>query len=220
MTTRHAASLLVLLLVVTAPATAQRPVRLGPKVRDTVLDARLDPSFASTTIKRLVMLPFANQLDYPEGAQLLEANFLGEMRQKNEGIAIMPSQETLQLIRDRNLAEAYRVFLGNYLNTGVATTEFLQNLGKAAQAEGVLMSRVLEFAEKTTRDRVSTGFGVIEWSRNRAVVGMDARLLRARDGRELWWGVHALEGQKAETVRDLAKGVGDVLARYFGRPPF
>ncbi|MCC7007281.1 MAG: hypothetical protein IT184_00535 [Acidobacteria bacterium] len=210
----------VIVGVAVAVLAAQQPVRLGPKVRARILDSKVDPSFSSTTIKRVLLLPFANELDYPEGAQLLEANLLSEMQRTTPDLTIQSSQATLQLLRERNLSERYRLFVGNYLNTGVATTDFLVELGKVGQADGILMARVLEFAERTTRTRISTGFGIIQWSRSRAVVGMDLRLLRTRDGRELWWGVHAMQGERVETVRDLARGVGEVIARYFGRPPF
>jgi len=208
------------LLVTTTAAQGGNERRLGPKDRDTILDARLDPSYASTPLARVVFLPFGNELDYQEGAMFLAQNFVSEMRQKHAEMAIVPPHETSELIRGSGLAEDYRVFLGNYINTGVATQSFLQALGRAGKVDGILLGEVLGFGVKSDKYSMITSFGVITWKKNRAFVGMEIKLLRAKDGRELWWGAHGVQGEKNENVRDLAKLVGTVFATFFGRVPY
>ena len=204
----------VSLVSVAATSFAQR--RLGPKNRDTILDARLDPGFTSTTLNRLILLPFGNELDFPEGAMILAENLLGAMRQKHPDIVIVAPQEAKQLIQDQKLSNEYRAFLGNYATTGVATKSFLESLGRTGGADGILLGRILGFGVL----RQTTTFGGISWSKNKAMAGMEIALLRTKDGRELWWGTHGVQGEKNENVRDLAKVVGDVLGTYFGRPPY
>jgi hypothetical protein len=208
------------LLVATFPLpwagilTAQR--RLGPKDRATILDARLDPGFTSTPLSRLIFLPFSNELDYPDGAMMLAEIFIAGMRQRHPDISIIPPEDAKGLVRDHKLGEDYRRFLGNYMTSGVATMPFLQALGRIAGVDGVLMGRILSFGVVgETRE-----FAGVRWSKNRAVVGMELTLFRAKDGRELWWGTHGVQGEKNETVRDLAKVVGEVFAAYFGRLPY
>lgn len=196
------------------PLEAQR--HLGPKDRDTILDAKLDPGFSSTTLNRVVFLPLTNEIDYPEGSVILVQNFLGAMHQKHPEINIVAPEEAKQLIQDQKLTNDYRAFLGNYINTGVPTLPFLETLGQAGHFDGVLIGRILSFGV----NRELNSFGGITWSKNRAVVGMEITLLRTKDGRQLWWGTHGVQGEKNETVRDLAKVVGDVFAVYFGRTPY
>jgi hypothetical protein len=190
--------------------------RLGPKDRDTILDARLDPGFASTTLNRVVLLPFGNELDFPEGSMILAENFVAAMRQKHPEIVIVLPQEAKQIIQENKLSADYRAFLGNYATTGVATKSFLETLGKTAGADGILLGKILGFGVV----RQVTTFGGISWGKNKAMVGVELALLRTKDGRELWWGTHGVQGDKNENVRDLAKTVGDVFGTYFGRPPY
>ncbi len=207
------------LVLIAAVSFGQR--RLGPKNRDTILDARLDPGFTSTTLNRVIFLPFANELDFPEGAMILSENFLGAMRQKHPNITIVAPQDAIRLIQDQKLSNDYRAFMGNYRNTGVATMSFLEALPRNGQVDGILLGRILGFGvTKQTTVLNSTAFGRISWSKNKAMVGMELTLLRTKDGRELWWGTHGVQGEKNENVRDLAKAVGDVFGVYFGRMPF
>jgi hypothetical protein len=200
--------------------TAAQQKRLGPKDRLVIVDAKLDPSFSSTTLNRVFFLPFGNELDYTEGALLLEQNFIAGMRQKHPEVEIVPSQDALQLIRQQKLEDEYRRFAGNLANTGVATTAFLQNVGRAGRADGILIGQILGFGVDRQRRSFNTGFGMLSWNRERAVVGMEIRLLRARDGREIWSGVHLIEGEKNENVREISKTVGQVFGAYFGRLPY
>lgn len=209
-------SLFLTIIVVSMAVVGSAQRRLGPKDRDTILDARVDPGFVSTPLSRLVFLPFGNELDYPEGAMILTENFLGAMRQKHPEISIVGPQDAKKLIQDQNLSDDYRIFLGNYMNTGVATTPFLQALGGTAQVDGILMGRVLAFGVT----KQTTQWAGISWSKNKAIVGMELTLLRTNDGRELWSGTHGVQGDKNENVKDLAKTVGDVFATYFGRLPY
>ena len=190
--------------------------RLGPKNRDTILDSTLDPGFASTSLNKLVFLPFVNELDYPDGAMILAENFIGSMRQKHPNITILSPQDAKQLIQDQMLSEAYRAFMGNYATTGVATMSFLAALPQNGEVDGVLLGRILGFGVI----RETTVFGGFSWSKNKATAGMQLTLLRTKDGRELWRGIHGVQGEKNENVRDLAKVVGDVFAVYFGRLPY
>lgn len=203
-----------ILVSIAGVSSAQR--RLGPKGRDTILDARVDPGFVSTPLGRLIFLPFANEIDYPEGAMILTENFLSAMRQKHPDIIIVSPQDTKKLIQDQTLSDDYRTFLGNYNNTGVATMPFLQALGRTGQVDGILMGKILGFGVL----KQTTYWGGFSWSRNKAVVGMEITLVRTKDGRELWWGTHGVQGEKNENVRDLAKIVGDVFGVYFGRLPY
>jgi hypothetical protein len=147
---------------------------------------------------------------------ILAENFISSMRQKHPDMTIVGPQEAKQLVQDQKLGNDYRTFMGNYVNTGVATMPFLQALGRSRSVDGVLLGKILGFG---VMKQYST-FGSIVWSRDKAVVGMEITLLRTKDGRELWWGTHAIQGDKKENVRDLAKIVGDVFGAYFGRLPY
>lgn len=195
---------------------ANSQVRRRPKNRDVILDARLDPAFSSTPIKKLALLPFGNELDYQEGAMMLAENLLGSMRQKHPDISIISPQDTLQLIKDQNLFNDYKRFLGTYINTGVITIPFLESFGRTGQFDGILMGKIIAYGVlKETKQ-----FAGFSWGKEKAVVAMEIMLLRTKDGREMWWGTHGVEGQKNENVKDLARIVGDVLAIYFGRLPY
>ena len=204
----------ICLLSITAVSFGQK--RLGPKNRDTILDATLDPSFASTLLNRVVFLPFVNELDHPEGAMILAETFIGSMRQKHPNMSILDPQAATQMIQDRKLGDNYRAFMGNYANTGVATMSFLTALPQNDTVDAVILGRILRFGVINE----TVVFGGFSWSKNKATVGMEITLLRTKDGRELWRGIHGVQGAKNENVRDLAKIVGDVFGRYFGRTPY
>jgi hypothetical protein len=214
MNTKLAAALVAFLIILHSAGNSQ--VRRGPKNRDVILDARLDPAFSSTPIGKLALLPFGNELDYPEGAMMLAENFLGAMRQKHSDMVVASPQETLQLIRDLNLFDDYKRFLGTYINTGVITIPFLEAFGRTGKFDGIMMGKVVAYGTSKEIRQI----GGFSWGKEKAVVAMEIMLLRTRDGREMWWGTHGVEGAKNENVKDLAKIVGEVLAIYFGRLPY
>lgn len=208
------------LLIFAAVSTEAQSRKLGPKDRDVILDARVDASFASTTLTKVVFLPFSNELDYSEGADVLAQNFIAAMRQMHPEIEIKGPEETRKLIADLKLANDYRSFSGNYMNTGVFTTPFLKAFGKAGQVDAILIGRVLGYGAQRERRALVTGLGTITWSRDRAVAGMELTLVRSTDGRELWRGAHVVEGAKNENVLVISKVVGTVFASFFGRRPY
>lgn len=194
--------------------------RLGPADRTNIIDSRVDQAYTSTTLKQLLLLPFGNELDYPEGAEVLAENFVSEMKQKFPDLVVRPPLESVQLITSLGLAEQFRLFRGTYLNTGVVSSAFLQALGKGGKVDGLLLGRVLAYHATSTRNEVLTPIGTFTFDRNRAVVGMELQLLRGSDGRELWWGIHAVEGNRNENVISVSKTVAEVVARFFGRRPY
>jgi hypothetical protein len=221
MTAKRTLLVAIACLLLIAIVSAGQRRRLGPKNRDTILDARLDPGFTSTSLNRIIFLPFVNELDHPEGAMILAENFIAGMRQNHPDITIVAPQDAKQLIQDQKLSNDYRAFMGNYRNTGVATMSFLEALPRNGQVDGILLGRILGFGVlKETTVLNTTAFGRISWSKNKAMVGMELTLLRTKDGRELWWGTHGVQGSKDENVRDLAKVVGEVFGVYFGRMPY
>lgn len=211
--------LLALLVAIGGNLLAQKR-RLGPADRTRILDARLDPAFATAGLKRLALLPFSNELDYPEGAMVLSENFVGQMLQKHPDVAVVGPLDVAQLLKQHALTDEYRTFIGNYLNTDVATTVFLQQFGRAAKIDGIVIGRVVAYSVLTESKDINTLLGVVTLTRNKAVVGMQLRVFRTTDGRQLWSGLHAVEGQKDQNVVDLAKIVGDVFAQYYGRLPY
>ena len=213
-TRRTSLALAACVLSITAVSFGQK--RLGPKNRDTILDASLDPGFASTPLSRIVFLPFVNELDHPEGAMIMAETFIGGMRQNHPNISILNPQSAVQMIQDHKLGDTYRAFMGNYANTGVATMSFLTALPQSDKVDGVILGRILRFGINNN----TVVFGGFSWTKSKATVGMEIMLLRTKDGRELWRGIHGVQGTKNENVRDLAKIVGDVFGRYFGRVPY
>ena len=212
--------LIAIVALVIVPLVEAQSRKLGPQGRDVILNARADPSFASTPLTRVIFLPFANELDYTEGADVLAQNFVGAMHQTHSEIEIVAPEAARQMIQDLQLTNEYRSFAGNYANTGVATTLFLQALGQRAKADGVVLGKILGYGAQREAHALVTGFGMITWNKDRAVAGMEITLVRSKDGRELWWGAHAVEGGKNENVLEVAKTVGTVFAKFFGRLPY
>ncbi len=193
---------------------------LGPKDRDVILAAKLDPAFPSAPLDKLIFLPFVNELDYQEGSMILSENFISSMRQAHPNIVIMPPQEAKQYVESLHFGPSYRAFMGNYSTTGVATMSFLSELQRGGQVDGVLLARILGFGVQKETTVMRVGDIPISWSKNKAMVGMTMTLLRTKDGRELWRGTHVVQGQKNENVRELAKVVADVFSSFFGRVPY
>ncbi len=219
MVTRSAAFVVLALSILGVSVEAQNR-KLGPKDREVILDSRVDASYASTPMSTVVFLPFSNELDYSEGADVLAQTFIGAMLQKHPEIKILAPEDSRNLIKAIGLTNEYRAFNGNYANTGVYTTVFLQALGKAGKVDAVLLGHVLTYgAQRQTRAMIF-GNMAITWNKDRAVAGMELALVRVTDGRELWRGAHAIEGAKNENVLDVSKVVGTVFASFFGRRPY
>ncbi len=215
---RHFSLSIVCGIVCASVGFGQR--HLGPKDRDVILGAKLDPAFTSAPLEKVIFLPIVNELDYAEGAMILSENFIASMRQAHPDMVIMPPQEAKLQIESLKLGSGYRAFMGNYSTTGVATMPFLSGLSAGGAVDAVLLARILGFGVQKETTVMRVGDIPISWSKNKAMVGMTMVLLRTKDGRELWRGHHVVQGQKNENVRELAKVVSDVFAAFFGRVPY
>ena len=51
------------------------------------------------------------------------------------------------------------------------------------------------------------------------MIGLQPKLFRTKDGREMGWGIDAVEGMEEQNVKDISQSVGRVFAVHFGCLP-
>lgn len=185
--------------------------KFGPEVGNSILEARLDPTFQTTKMSRIALLPFANTIQYKEGAALISKNFLSELSQMHSEYKFVPPEETINFISKSGLDDNYNIFLGDYLNSGTARQDFIDILRNKLQIDAVFLGQISGWGEK----KASTFL-----SGKNFVVGMEMSLYRTSDGRRIWYGKDLIIVKKESQLQEAAQIMSQVFARFFGRTQY
>jgi hypothetical protein len=189
--------------------------KLGPDTLKSIREAKLDPTFQTTKLDRIALLPIANAAQYKEGASIISKNFVSQLSQLHAEYKFLPPDETMNFISTSGLNDEFNVFLGDYLASGTARKDFLDNLRTKLQIDAVLVGHITRWGEiwevgqflgKPVRRKVN-------------VVGLDMSLYRTTDGRRVWYGRDLIAANKNK-MPEAAQALSEVFARFFGRTPY
>ena len=190
--------------------------KLGPATASSIAEAKLDPTFQTTKLDRVALLPFANASQYQEPAGIIAKKFVSQLSQLHPEFKFVPPEETINFISTAGLNDEFNVFLGDYLASGTAGKAFLDNLRNKLQIDAVLVGHITAYGQK---QELGTFLGK-PIMRYVYVVGVDMSLYRTTDGRKIWYGKDLIAAQNKNKLPEAADVISDVFARFFGRTPY
>ena len=192
--------------------------KLGPATASSIQEAKLDPAFQTTKLDRVALLPFANTAQYKEPAAIISKKFVSQLSQLHPEYKFVPPDETINFISTSGLNDEFNVFLGDYLASGTARTDFLDTLRNKLQIDAVLMGHITAWGERMMpmilRGRVLARTMKVH------LVGVDMSLYRTSDGRKVWYGKDLIQAKNQAQLPEAAEVISDVFARFFGRTPY
>lgn len=192
--------------------------KLGPDTAKSIGAAKLDPAFQTTKLNRVAVLPFANTAQHRDPATLISTQLVAQLSQLHPEYKFIPPDESINFVSSSGLNDEFNVFLGDYLASGTARKDFLDNLRNKLQIDAVLVGHITSWGKSnvplTYRGRL-TGK-----TRRIFLIGVDMNLYRTADGRRIWYGKDVIAPKNEAQLQQAGEVIGEVFARFFGRTPY
>jgi hypothetical protein len=177
--------------------------------------AWVDPAFSSTSIKLIGLLPFTNAPKYDD-RDVIYRNLIDKFISKHPQYKMVSPDEIISRMSSAGLSDDFNVFLGDYLDKGVANRDFLTKIRRVLNVDVVLVGEILALGtynvRETRQNFLSKRPYVVDIRVNR--VGLHLTCFRGKDGRKIWDGKHMLAGRQNLTA--LADGIAVIFANHFG----
>jgi hypothetical protein len=190
--------------------------KLGPDTAKSIQDAKVDPTFQTSKLDRVAVLPFANTPQYKEAASIITKNFVSQLSQMHPDYKFVPPDETINFVSKAGLDDQYNIFLGDYSSSKIARQDFLTILRDKLQIDAVFVGQIDAWGEVT---EIATFLGR-PVKKKLHVAGMQMALYRTTDGRQIWSGKDLISVSKETQLQDAAQALSEIFARFFGRPKY
>jgi hypothetical protein len=205
---------MVTLVVVLAHAQGRK---LGPETAKTIQSAALDPTFQTTKLDRVALLPFVNAAKFKEAASIISKNFVSQLSQLHPEFKFITPEEMMNSITSSGLDDQYNIFLGDYTTSGTVSREFLAALRDKRQIDAILVGSITYWGEG--QEQIKSLLGGIQY-RKAWMAGMAMKLYRTTDGRRIWLGEDLLIVRKQDQLPEAAQALSEIFARFFGRAAY
>ncbi|MFW6130665.1 MAG: hypothetical protein ACOC56_05710 [Atribacterota bacterium] len=178
--------------------------------------AKVDPAFHSTHIEVIALLPFSNARKYDD-AYVIYDNLISKFGGIHSQYKIISPNEVMNKISSLGISDAFNVFLGDYMNTGVANKDFIIRVKNMLDVDAILFGEILSLGSYTYKVRkknyLTRKYYIDTEKRNR--VGLRLGCWRGKDGRKIWEGRHTTKGNSS--LNKLASVLSTIFAKHFGK---
>ncbi|MCP2520875.1 hypothetical protein NLC82_04315 [Candidatus Aminicenantes bacterium AC-335-A11] len=199
------------------------PEETKPKVlpeQIPIQKAWVDPAFSTTKIRIIALLPFSNAVQFDENISwTLYNKLLEKFREKHPEYSIISPQDVKAKIDSAGLSDDFNVFLGDYLNTGVANKSFLMKLKRILKVDVVLFGEITaagSYKRKVWKEYFLRKGGYWDFVTENKL-GIKLACYRGKDGRKIWLGQHTIIGNEKQVLTELADTLCTIFAVHFGR---
>ncbi len=149
----------------------------GCVTRRATLQTFIDPSIQTTAVKTVAVFQMRNTAFSPGETMEMDRTITQAFVQKNGSVKIIGTTEAGTMINNANLASEFSGFLGDFENSGIANTVFLNKI-KNLGIDAILQGRLFEVKQD-------------DWARQRlAHTSLLIRytILNTSNGKILWEG--------------------------------
>lgn len=115
----------------------------GCAVNRASLNQFTDESFNSGLIHKLAIFPIRNVKIVPSEAQQLNRKISMAIHEKNPNIEILGPSESVDILNDNDLADAWGNFLDYYISSGIPNRNTLQEIGSALKVDAILQAEIV-----------------------------------------------------------------------------
>lgn len=194
-------------------ASAQQSRRLGPDTAKSIQEATLDPTFQTTRIERIALVPLASDGDAKDAATIVAKNIVAQLSQIHPEYKVIPPDELMNFVTTSKLDDEFNMFFGDYSSSRTVRQDFVNILRDKLQVDAVFIGTITAYGQTK-----STG-GVRKFipGKKDSVVGLEMGLYRTSDGRRIWFGKDSIAAKQADDLPRAAEAIGEVFARFVGR---
>lgn len=140
------------------------------------LDSFVDPNYAASQIKRVVVLPITNTRLTVGQANELSRAFAQTLHQRNPSLEIMGAGEAVTKLNEANLAGDWAVFLSNYSTSGIPDTKTVAKVGRALNVDAIIQGSIVHIFQQ---DSLGFSYPITRVSVRYTMIGV-------KEGKVLW----------------------------------
>ncbi len=146
----------------------------GCAMNKATVNSYVDPNFSGKTIRKIAVFPIRNARLAPSESQQLNRKVSMAISQKNQTIGIVGPSEAVTLLNDKGLADAWAVFLDNYVSSGIPDANVLADIGDALDVDAILQGEIVDifrqdghYGQNKAESRVTVRFTMLDVRRGK-----------------------------------------------------
>jgi hypothetical protein len=204
--------LLVGLLLPTSTISAQGR-KLGPDTAKSIQEAKLDPTFQTTRIERIALVPLLTTGDDKDAVVIISKNLVAQLSQTHPEYTVVPPEEIMNFVTTSKLDDQFNMFFGDYSSAGTLRQDFVDVLRGKLRVDAILLGTITAYGEAKSTGRIT------KWipGKKNNVIGLEMGLYRTSDGRRIWSGKDAIATTQSDDLSRAAEAIAEVFARFLGR---
>lgn len=187
--------------------------RLGPDTAKSIQEATLDPTFQTTPIERIALVPLATSGDAKDAGMIVAKNIVSQLAQIHPEYKVIPPDELMNFVTVSKLEDQFNMFFGDYESSNTVRQDFIKLLREKLKVDAVFIGTITAYGEQKPTEGISRFIP----RRKESVVSLEMGLYRTSDGRRIWSGKDSIAAQKADDLPHAAEAIGEVFARFVGR---
>lgn len=187
--------------------------RLGPDTAKSIQEATLDPTFQTTRIERIALVPLGSTGDAKDAVTVVAKNLVSQLSQIHPEYKVIPPDELMNFVTTSKLEDQFNMFFGDYSSSRTVRQDFIKILRDKLQVDAVFIGTITAYGEA----KATGGIGRFIPGKKDNVVSLEMGLYRTNDGRRIWFGKDSIAAQQAKDLPHAAEAIGEVFARFVGR---
>lgn len=136
----------VSLLISTVAVHAQSR-RLGPDTAKSIQEATLDPTFQTTRIERIALVPLGTPADGQDAANVVAKHIVAQLSQIHPEYKVIPPDELMNFVTTAKLDDQFNMFFGDYSSSRTVRQDFIKILRDKLQVDAVFIGTITAYGE-------------------------------------------------------------------------
>lgn len=120
---------------------------IGCAVKRASLKTYVDPSIDPASVQAVAIFPMRNVRLLPDEARELNRGISQAFHTQNPSVTVVGPAESVDLLNDAELADAYSDFLRNYALSGIPNASTLKKIGSALKVDAILQGEVFDIKQ-------------------------------------------------------------------------
>jgi hypothetical protein len=192
---------------------AQQSRKLGPDTAKSIQEATLDPTFQTTHIDRIALVPLGSNVDAKDAVIIVAKNLVSQLSQIHPEYKVISPEELMNFVTTSKLDDQFNMFFGDYSSSHTVRQDFMTTLQGKLKIDAVFIGTITAYGEAKPTGGISRFIP----GKKDNVVSLEMGLYRTSDGRKIWSGKDSIAAQQANDLPHAAEAIGEVFARFVGR---
>jgi hypothetical protein len=124
----------------------------GCATHTATINSYVDPTYRSGQFQSIAVFPIRNTRMAPSEAQQINRRVSVFINRRDPEIRLVSSVEAVNRLNESGLANAWAVFLENYVSSGVPDANVLAQIGAAVGADAIIQGEILDVFQQDGAD--------------------------------------------------------------------